>query len=99
MNDSSDWIPARSFQPRKLPDLIWRGLQGVSPPAARRYLDHLVRDLVRHLRQTPSAGGAPISLLGGFELNIGIARAAQILRSGMEAANLPIHPMDCSAVL
>jgi len=99
MNESSAWIPARNFRPRKLLGLIWQGLRVVSPPAASRYLDHLIRKGVRRLRQTPSDGGGPVTLLGGFELNIGIARAAQILRSGMEAANLPLHPMDCSAVL
>ena len=40
-----------------------------------------------------------MSILGGFELNIGVARAAQILRTGLEAAGIPVHPMDCSPVL
>ena len=51
------------------------------------------------MREKQRAGAAPIALLGGFELNIGIARAAQILRGGLEAAGLPVYPMDCSAVL
>ena len=99
MGGSPNWIPPRSFRPKALSGFIWRSLNVLAPSIARRYFDHLIRDLVRHLRQTPSAGSAPISLIGGFELNIGIARAAQILRSGMEAAGLPVHPMDCSAVL
>jgi glycosyltransferase involved in cell wall biosynthesis len=99
MRETSDWIPARSFRLRKLAYLLWRGLDAVSTAAARRYLDHLLRDRVRRLRQMPSIGGGPVTLLGGFELNIGITRAAQILRSGLEAAGLPVHPMDCSAVL
>jgi glycosyltransferase involved in cell wall biosynthesis len=38
-------------------------------------------------------------MVGAFEINIGIARAAQFLRSGLLAAGLPVHAMDCSAVL
>lgn len=102
MKRSLDWIPARGFKPKKLRGLIWKGLALVTPPAARSYLDRLIRERVRRVRRLqdePSVGGAPIALLGAFELHIGVARAAQILRSGMEAAGLPIHPMDCSAVL
>ena len=63
------------------------------------YLDHLLRLRLRRLDEAPHAGGPPIALLGGFELTLGIARAAQLLRAGLEAADLPVHPMDCSAVL
>jgi glycosyltransferase involved in cell wall biosynthesis len=92
-------IPARSYKPVKLPGLIWRALGIVSPSVARRYLDHLIRDRVQRARQAPLVGSSPVSLLGAFEINIGIARAAQILRSGLEASGVPVHPMDCSAVL
>ncbi len=63
------------------------------------YLDHLLRLRLRRLDEAPHPGGPPIALLGGFELTLGIARAAQLLRAGLEAADLPVHPMDCSAVL
>lgn len=99
MLEPPDWIPARSFTPKKLSGLVWRGLNAVSPSTARRYLDHLIRDRVRRIRRTPSDGDGPVTLVGSFEFNIGIARAAQILRAGLEAADLPIHAMDCSAVL
>lgn len=99
MSNMPDSIIARGFKPKKLQALIWRGLDSVAPGAAGRYLDHLIRDRVRRLQQVPATGGGPMTLVGAFELNIGIARAAQILRAGMEAAGLPVYPMDCSAVL
>ncbi|HET6618596.1 MAG TPA: glycosyltransferase family 4 protein [Dongiaceae bacterium] len=98
MTSSPQWIPARTFTPPKLAGLIWRGLARFAPGAARQYHDGLIRGKVRRCRTAAGADG-PLTLLGAFELNIGIARAAQILRSSMEAAGLPIHPMDCSAVL
>jgi glycosyltransferase involved in cell wall biosynthesis len=99
MSGSSDWIRPRSFAPGKLPGLIWRGLGLIAPDVARRYLDHLVRARVRMLRPTVASGGTPLTLLGAFELNLGIGRAAQILRAGLQAASVPVHPMDCSPVL
>ena len=66
---------------------------------ARRYLDTVIRARVSRMRGQPRAGGHPLSILGGFELNIGVARAAQILRTGLEAVNVPVHAMDCSPVL
>jgi len=99
MGISQDWIPARSFTAAKLPGLVWRALDAVLPSTAGAYLDYLIRARVRRLRRTPSAGDGPVTLLGAFELTIGIARAAQVLRAGMVAANLPVHPMDCSPVL
>lgn len=91
------WIPARSFAPPKLRGLIWRSLARIAPGAARRYHDHLIREQVRRCR--PARADGPLTMIGAFELNIGIARAAQILCSSMEAAGLPVYPMDCSAVL
>jgi glycosyltransferase involved in cell wall biosynthesis len=99
MDSLSDQIPARSFVPRRLSGLIWLGLNIVSPAAARRYLDHLIRDRMRVARQAVPKTDGPLTLIGAFQLNIGVARAAQILRVGLEAANLPVYPMDCSAVL
>jgi glycosyltransferase involved in cell wall biosynthesis len=100
---TSDWIPARSFTPDRWSGLIWRGLGAVAPSIARRYLDAVIRARVRHMRKEPRGGplpgGHPLSILGAFELNIGVARAAQILRSSLEAVDVPIHPMDCSPVL
>jgi glycosyltransferase involved in cell wall biosynthesis len=94
----SDWIAARRFTPKNLPGLVWRSLSVLAPATSRRYLDHLLRDRVRAAQQAPRVDG-PLTLLGAFQLNIGVARAAQILRGGLEAAGLPVHPMDCSAVL
>jgi glycosyltransferase involved in cell wall biosynthesis len=99
MSVPTDWIPARSFTPDRLSGLICRGLGTVAPTAARRYLDAVIRARVSRAREEPSAGGPPVSILGGFELNIGVARAAQILRAGLEASGVPVHPMDCSPVL
>ena len=96
---TSNWIPARSFTPERGSGLIWRGLGAIAPSMARRYLDTVIRARVGRARQAPGAGGHPLSILGGFELNIGVARAAQILRSGLEAVDVPVHPMDCSPVL
>jgi len=96
---TSNWIPARSFTPERGSGLIWRGLGAIAPSMARRYLDTVIRARVSRVRQAPSAGGHPLSILGGFELNIGVARAAQILRTGLEAVDVPVHPMDCSPVL
>ena len=99
MSVPTDWIPARSFTPDRLSGLISRGLGTVAPTAARRYLDSVIRARVIRARKEPSVGGPPVSILGGFELNIGVARAAQILRAGLEASDVPVHPMDCSPVL
>jgi glycosyltransferase involved in cell wall biosynthesis len=99
MASHPDWIHARSFAPRRLPGLTWRTLCRLAPGLARSYLDHLLRAEVHEARVEPRSERTPISLLGAFELDIGVARAAQILRSGLEAANIPVHPMDCSAVL
>jgi glycosyltransferase involved in cell wall biosynthesis len=99
MSDSPSWIAARSLKPKRLQRLIWAVIDAVAPSAASRYLDHLIRARVRRLRETPARSGGPVTLVAAFELNIGIARAAQFLRSGMEASDLPICTMDCSAVL
>lgn len=99
MNIPSDWIPARSFTPERWSGLVWRGLDAVAPLMARGYLDAVIRARVSRARAAPRAGGPPMSILGGFELNIGVARAAQILRAGLEAVEVPVHPMDCSPVL
>src|SRR5688572_23035317 len=99
MTSSADWIPARTFKPKRLAGLTQHILEAVSPTTAAWYLDHLLRLRLRRLGEVPHPGGAPISLLGAFELDIGIARAAQILRAGLEASDVPVHPMDCSAVL
>lgn len=99
MNGSIEWILPQSFAPKGLPGFVWRGLRAAAPAAAGRYLDHLMRARLRRLPRPPRAGGYPISILGAFELNIGIARAAQILRAGLEASDIQVHPMDCSAVL
>ena len=40
-----------------------------------------------------------MTLVGAFDLHIGVARAAQILRAGIEATDIPLHPIDCSPVL
>lgn len=93
------WITARSFVPGRLSQIIWRVADAASPTLSQRYLDHLVRAAMRALCIAPRAGDAPIALLGAFALDIGIGRAAQILRSGLEVAGLPVHPMDCSTVL
>ena len=69
------------------------------PNLAYRYLDYLVRTEVRHSQTVPASCATPLALIGAFELTIGVARAAQILRIGLESASFPIHPMDCSAVL
>ena len=90
---------ARHFKPKRLSHLIWRMLDVAAPSAANRYLDYLVRTHVRRARQRAPAAAAPLAILGGFHLTIGIARTAQILRAGIEAADLPLHVMDCSAVL
>src|SRR4029450_7001457 len=95
---TSNWIPARSFTPERGSGLIWRGLGAIAPSMARRYLDTVIRARVSRVRQAPSAGGHPLSILGGFELNIGVARAAQILRTGLEAVDVPVPPMDDSPV-
>jgi glycosyltransferase involved in cell wall biosynthesis len=92
-------IPARSFIPQRLRGFLWRSLRTFVPSAGRRYLDYLIRTRVQRILESPRVGGAPIALVGGFELSIGIGRAAQILRAGLEASGLPVHPMDCSAVL
>jgi glycosyltransferase involved in cell wall biosynthesis len=92
-------IPPRTFAPRKLSGLTWRTLAAFTPDLAHRYLDRLLRSRVRAARQRPCVERIPLTLLGAFELNIGIARAAQILRAGLEASDIPVHPMDCSAVL
>ncbi len=97
--DFPDWIPARSFTPSKLSGLIWRTLSLFAPSAARRYLDHLICERVRRARGKRAAGGGPFTLLGAFELNIGIARAAQICAPAWKRRDVPVHPMDCSAVL
>src|SRR5688572_7893229 len=99
MTPSADWIPARTFKPKRLTGLTQHILEAISPTMGAWYLDRLLRFRLRRLGEAPHPGGPPISLLGAFELNIGIARAAQLLRAGLEAADLPIHPMDCSAVL
>ena len=99
MSNSPTWIPGRAFVPTKLPGMIWRSLDLFAPSAARLYLDHLIRGRVQGARRITPAGSDRFTLLGAFELNIGIARAAQILRSGLQAADVPLHPMDCSAVL
>src|SRR4029450_4753024 len=96
---TSNWIPARSFTPERGSGLIWRGLGAIAPSMARRYLDTVIRARVSRVRQAPSAGGHPLSILGGFELNPAVARAAQILRPGLEAVEAPAHPMDGSPVL
>lgn len=99
MTASPNRIPARSFTPDRWSGLLWRGLGTVAPPVARHYLDSVIRARVGRMRKQPSAGGQPLSILGAFELNIGVARAAQILRTGLEAVDVPVHPMDCSPVL
>jgi len=99
MTVPSDRIPARAFTPDRWSGLVWRTLDAVAPSIARRYLDTMIRARVSRMREKPMAGGAPVSILGGFELNIGVARAAQILRTGLEATGIPVHPMDCSPVL
>lgn len=99
MTETSDWISARSFTPKKLPGLVWKGLGAVAPAAANRYLDYLIRDQIRGSRDAPAHGGAPLTIIGAFSLNIGVARAAQIACSAMEESGLPVHRMDCSAVL
>jgi glycosyltransferase involved in cell wall biosynthesis len=66
---------------------------------ARSYLEYLVLARVERERKASRRDGVPMSLVGAFDLNIGIARAAQILRTGIEATDIPLHPMDCSAVL
>ncbi|HEX6120249.1 MAG TPA: glycosyltransferase family 4 protein [Dongiaceae bacterium] len=78
--------------------MIWRSLARFAPGTARRYCDRLIRGEVRRCRTAAGADG-PLTVVGGFGLNIGIARAAQILCSSLEAAGLPVYPMDCSAVL
>src|SRR5688572_22438830 len=93
------WIPARSFSPKKLPALVWRSLGFIAPAAARQYLDDLIRDRVRWAREEHAKADGPLTIVGAFGLTVGIARAAQILRGGLEAAGLPIHEMDCSPVL
>jgi len=85
MTVPSDRIPARAFTPDRWSGLVWRTLDAVAPSIARRYLDTMIRARVSRMREKPMAGGAPVSILGGFELNIGVARAAQILRTGLEA--------------
>lgn len=95
-------ILGRRFKLKGLSGVIWRGLKAVSPPTAHYYLDDLMRADLRRLpskRTTHASSPTPIALLGAFLLDIGIARAAQILRAGLEAAELPLHPMDCSALL
>lgn len=93
-------ISARSFEPGGLTGIAWRGLRLIAPAGAERYLDYLVRMRVQRVRVSGAAANDPLfTLLGAFELNIGIARAAQILRAGLESADVPVHPMDCSDVL
>jgi len=98
MNNISNLMPARSFVPSGPRGLTWRALDLVAPSIARRYLDHLIRARVHRARYFAHADG-PLALIGAFELNIGVARAAQILRAGLEASGVPVHAMDCSAVL
>ncbi len=99
MTVPSDWIPARSFAPDRWSGLMWRGLGAVAPSVARGYLDSLIRARVSRAREEPRVDSRLFSLLGAFELDIGIARAAQVLRAGLDASAVPVHPMDCSAVL
>lgn len=94
-----DRIASRSFVPRKLPGLVWRGLHKVAPAAANRYFDYLIRDQVRRSRGRQEIGGLPLTVVGSFALNIGIAKAAQALCLAMKDGGVPVHQMDCSAVL
>lgn len=79
--------------------MVWRALSTACPSIGLRYLDHLIRISVDQERRSPRSSAAPVALFGGFDVNIGIARAAQFLRAGLEAASVSVHPMDCSAVL
>ena len=99
MNSDPDWIRARGFVPAKIPGLIWRALNAVSPEHARSYMDRLVRASMHRMRRMPRAYNGQVTLVGGFQLTIGVARTAQILRDAMEAAQIPLYAMDCSAVL
>lgn len=99
IRESADWIPARRFKQKGLSRFLWRSLDMIAPQLAERYLEHLVRSRVLHMRQSPASGNLPIALIGGLELSLGVARTAQILRAGIEAADIPLHPMDCSPVL
>src|ERR1051325_7807650 len=98
MSVTSDWISSRTFVPGKLPGFLWRVLRMFAPITATPYLDFLIRCRV-HAAQHAQRADGPLTLLGAFSLNIGIARAAQILCAGLEAAGQPVYPMDCSAVL
>src|SRR5688572_23137512 len=84
---------------RELSGLTWRILNLLAPDLARRYFARVLRARVRAARRKPRTETGPIAIVGAFGLTVGIARAAQILRGGLEAAGLPIHEMDCSAVL
>src|SRR5688500_20291872 len=99
MTSSADWIPARTFKPKRLAGLTQHILEAVSPTTAAWYLDHLLRLRLRRLGEVPHPGGAPISLLGAFELGIGIASDAQRLSAGLEASDVPVHRMAFRADL
>jgi glycosyltransferase involved in cell wall biosynthesis len=99
MSAASSWIPARRFRPQNLAGLIWRGLRVIAPNVARQYLDHLMQARMRNLRRAPQPVVTPIALVGGFDLNIGIGRAARILCAGLKAADIPLHKMDCGTLL
>jgi glycosyltransferase involved in cell wall biosynthesis len=84
---------------RGLSGQTWRIFDVLAPGLASRYFARVLRARVRAARRKPHTEDGPIALVGAFELDIGIARAAQILRTGLEAAAVPLHPMDCSPVL
>lgn len=99
MNAPPDWIPTQRFVPEGLQRLIWKSLRAVAPRLAGRYLGNILRDRVRRERpaQRP-AGGGPLTAVGLFDLNIGVARAANILCSAFQAAGQPVHMVDCSGL-
>jgi glycosyltransferase involved in cell wall biosynthesis len=99
MAESPRWIASRSFVPRKLPGLIWKGLDVVAPAAGDRYLDRLVRTQVLRWRNGSVQGGVPITVVGSFSHNFGVAKAAQIISVALTEAGFDPHRMDCSAVL
>ncbi len=98
-DDSPDWIASRTFAPRKLRAVIWHGLRAIAPASADRYFEHLIRTQVRRWSSLPASGKVPLTVVGSFALDIGIAKVAQIICSAFAETGIPFHRMDCSAVL